>query len=247
MIVTELYDGEIELVFDEAKHRYLVDGKYVPGVTTALGVINKPALIPWAVNKATKYIEDRITPGVALDEVEIDSMLRKAKWAHKDFTDEAATMGTKVHQYIESSMRGFAPMMPTNTKMRRAIKQFHEFWDEADIEVIDIEKPVYSREYGYAGTYDLKCKLNGKLTVLDWKTGSGIYDTHILQGGAYAQADAEETGDEIEQIAVVNCSVKAPFRVYTTTKVNEAIEGYNTAYRLGQLMKNVREDLERNK
>jgi hypothetical protein len=33
--------------FDEAKHRYTLEGKAMPGVTTILGVLDKPALPYW--------------------------------------------------------------------------------------------------------------------------------------------------------------------------------------------------------
>ena len=36
------------LTFNEASHRYELDGKRIPSVTTVLGVINKPGLPYWA-------------------------------------------------------------------------------------------------------------------------------------------------------------------------------------------------------
>lgn len=41
-----LYKGTVPVDFDEAKHRYLVNGERKDSVTTFLKVINKPALIP---------------------------------------------------------------------------------------------------------------------------------------------------------------------------------------------------------
>jgi hypothetical protein len=43
-------------VFDEKKHLYFYDGKPMTGCTTILGVLAKPALIPWAAKMAVEYI-----------------------------------------------------------------------------------------------------------------------------------------------------------------------------------------------
>jgi len=40
-----LYDGRVNLTFDEEKHLYSIDGRPVPGVTSVIQTIAKPALI----------------------------------------------------------------------------------------------------------------------------------------------------------------------------------------------------------
>jgi len=56
-----LYNNQVEILFDEARHRYSMGENLmgfmvgaqllsIPSVTGALGVINKPALIQWAAN-----------------------------------------------------------------------------------------------------------------------------------------------------------------------------------------------------
>ena len=51
-----------EYRFDEEghKHELLKDGEWKPliGVTTALSVISKPALIQWSANMAVAYVQD---------------------------------------------------------------------------------------------------------------------------------------------------------------------------------------------
>ena len=52
-----LYNGEITLCFDPGRHRYYVNGEWVPGVTGAVGVIDKSApLMWWAVNQSLDYL-----------------------------------------------------------------------------------------------------------------------------------------------------------------------------------------------
>ena len=56
------------------------------------------------------------------------------------------------------------------------------------------EQLVYSRHNGYAGTADLIGTLNGRLAVLDIKTGPNVYPEYKLQLAAYAVAVGEMTG-----------------------------------------------------
>ena len=57
------------IVFHEQEHRYLVDGKELPSVTTVLGVLGKPALAPWAAKMTVEgvagLIVKRRLPGVS--------------------------------------------------------------------------------------------------------------------------------------------------------------------------------------
>ncbi|WP_460909890.1 PD-(D/E)XK nuclease family protein, partial [Staphylococcus aureus] len=71
--------------------------------------------------------------------------------------------------------------------MRKAVNSFLKWWAMQDIKVIKAEQKLCSPKMKLAGTADLVCELNGKLTILDWKTGSGIYPEAVLQMGAYAE------------------------------------------------------------
>src|SRR5690606_13549775 len=44
------------LKFYEKSHRYRLDGEWVPGVTTILGVLNKPALPKWSAKAVAEYV-----------------------------------------------------------------------------------------------------------------------------------------------------------------------------------------------
>jgi hypothetical protein len=55
-----------------------------------------------------------------------------------------------------------------------------------------IERTVYCQVCGYAGTLDLYARLEGALTVLDWKSGRAIYPEAFLQNVAYRHAAARQ-------------------------------------------------------
>ena len=66
-----------------------------------------------------------------------------------------------------------------------------------DIELIDTEQAVYNDELLYAGRLDCLCKYKGKLTVLDFKTGT---TTDMRQLAAYSICIPN-----IEQLVIVPC------------------------------------------
>lgn len=225
--ITKLYGGKVELGFDPLKHTYTVGEEIFSGVTTALSIINKPALIYWAVNKTLEYMKDNIPPGTALDELQIQKLLREAKNARFAHSDGAKEAGTFIHNWIEDYINGEKPDLPTNESLKRSVLGFVEWWDSlTNKEVIHVERPLVSLKYKFAGTPDLIAKIDGKLTIVDWKTGSGIYPEHFVQMGAYAIAYEEEFNQPIEQLIVANASIKAKFG----HKVEENVELMKNTY-----------------
>jgi len=58
------------------------------------------------------------------------------------------------------------------------------FFKENDIEVLEVEQPIYSMMYQFAGTMDLHCRLKGRDTIIDWK--SALSEVAEIQVGGYA-------------------------------------------------------------
>ncbi len=232
METTKHYKGKVTLGFDPVKHKYTINGEKVQGVTTVLSLLAKPALITWAAKMAAEYIEATLEAGVAYDEVQIKEFAKNAQWAHRSKKDSAADAGTMVHQWIQDYVEGKNPKMPVNEGMKKAISAFLDWWIQQDVKLIKAEIKLCSPTLKLAGTADLVCRLNGKLTIVDWKTGSGIYPEMLLQMGAYAAMYEEEFGEAIEQVAVINCSVKANFGKVMTTKVSKLKQTYKQLLKL---------------
>lgn len=228
-----LYNGKVRLDFDPVKHRYKINGKVANGVTTALGVIAKPHLIYWAANKAADYVKENLTPGQALDEIQIQSLIDGARYAHRQHKAGASDMGTYVHNWIEAFVNGENPEMPVSEVLQRPIKEFIKFWERKKPEVVACERMLCSPKHNLAGTADLICRVDGKLTVMDWKTGSGIYPEMFLQMAAYAIMLEEEYPDQkVEQLYVVNPSIVNIFDESVRTEVDEFKKAYLNALEL---------------
>lgn len=228
-----LYNGTVHYDFDPVKHIHYINGSRAYGVTTALGIISKPFLIPWAANCAADEVKRQLVPGQALDEIAIQKLVADAKTAYKDKRDGAADMGTYIHNWIEAYSQGESPELPVNKKLLKTIEDFKAFWDSKDIEVIHAERPVCSLKHYLAGIPDLICKVDGKLTIMDWKTGSGIYPEMFLQLAAYALMYEEEHPDQkVEQLYIVNASVKNMFKTECRDEIPQFKQTYLDALTL---------------
>ena len=229
---TKLYNGEVELVFDGRpyKHIYTVDDRVVYGVTSIIGVLDKPALMYWAVNMAGEYLQENLKPGVALDEIEIGNLIKNAKSAHRQKKDSAADIGTMGHKWLESYVKakltgGKLPALPVNKDLRNGIRGFLTWVKENNVQFLTSEQQIYSREFHYAGTYDLDAIVNGKKTIVDFKFASGIYDEYFIQGSSYLKAKEEETGERYDGgVVVLKLSKKAddksPFEVGSIGRID---------------------------
>ena len=227
-----LYNGKITLEFDTAKHIYSVNGKIVYGCTNIVGIINKPALMYWAVNQAIGNLAEALKPGVKYDEVQLKNMLEEAKKMHTKTKDAAADLGTMIHEWIEKYLKaGLSkqplPKLPINLEMKTAIKGFLEWTKENKVKFISSERRIYSKKYKYAGTLDAEAMVNGKLAIVDFKTSNAFYPEYFLQATAYQQAREEEADKKYNGVYIVrfakNKDTKQPlFEV----KKSENFEGH---------------------
>lgn len=176
-------------------HNYTLDGSRVPSVTTILNEgIPKPQLISWAARTVAEVAVNRWDELAGLPLTERLDLLRKAHWTQRD---KAADRGTDLHSVYEAIVLGHdVAIAPEHTT---AAALLVKLTDQLDMQPVLVERPIASRHWRYAGTPDLIADLSdGKRWLLDLKTGSGIYDSHVLQVAAYRYADlfVDTAGDE---------------------------------------------------
>lgn len=185
-----IYDGTLE--FDEKLHAYSFNGAFVPGVTTILQCIAKPALVPWAAGMASDYWLKEIRSG----RVDHAAIHKEAKGAHRRFTEAAANYGQNVHDYAECFFKKQPLPELTSDQAKRGVEAFHKWIDAHKVEVLASERRVFSKQHYYAGTCDFVAKIDDVLGVGDIKTSSGIYPEMRLQTAAYQHALQEEKSIE---------------------------------------------------
>jgi hypothetical protein len=229
-VITKVYGGRAIISFNEVKHYYTVSVPslgisklYQPGVTTVIGkgLDKSKVLVPWAVGEMANCIK-RFLRGSGSTTFDIDSIeaivdLSEDEW--ENTKQKAADIGSLVHRVLYEKLMGNEPKLPVvadpilapnlteemvamaNNSIAAGLK----FLDDRHIKVLQAEQPRWSPTYGFVGTGDLIAEIDGKLSVLDWKTGKRLYSTVFLQLAAYQQAYQEEfPGEQIEQRVAVN-------------------------------------------
>lgn len=179
-------------------HRYYVtfpDGtsKQLKRVTTILATLAKPALIPWAAKMAVEAALEKLKPGVAYTQDQLEAILSWAKDAHVRTKEEAASHGTRAHELIESFLHtGQTPDLENeDPHVQNCFALFEEFWQANQFRVVDLEAYVADVNLGYGGTVDCLVRdKNGRLVLLDWKTSKAVYPEMQLQVVAYGGAMA---------------------------------------------------------
>lgn len=189
----KLYYGK-ELVFDEAEHAYTWDGQFVPGVTTILKIIDKPAILGWE----KKIMRDYWLKAVSGGRTDF-AVIHKESWsASRKISKEAADIGSNVHEYAEAVLKKLAPPKLETDEAKRGAEAFHKWLDSHTIKLLASERIVFSQEHYYAGTCDLIAEIDGEYCVGDFKTSSGIYPEMRLQTAAYQNAIQEEKGMKVQ-------------------------------------------------
>jgi len=161
---------------------YKKDGTLVPGVTTVLGVLAKPALIPWANN-------------LGLNNINV-----------KDYVDVLANIGSCGHDMICRHNMGvqFTSDFPAELidKAENCFLSYLSWEKQHKVEPILCEAGLVSETYGYGGTVDMYAKVDGIPTIVDYKTGKAIYPEHVYQVAAYRQL-LEENGHKVEAVRIL--------------------------------------------
>lgn len=163
---------------------YLAGGTLVPGATTISGLLNKPALVKWANNLGLQGIDST------------------------KYVDKAANVGTLIHALVEGHITGKTVDTSDFTALEIELAQngFYKYLDwekQHKVEPIFNEKQFVSEKYRYGGTLDFYCKVDGKYTLVDFKSGKGIFNEHFLQVSGYANL-LKENKYRVDQIMILN-------------------------------------------
>jgi hypothetical protein len=189
------------LVFYDKTHRYKLDGEWVPGVTTILNVLDKPAISKWAARVVAEYVADNratVEGLYAAGRGPMVAMLKETPWQQMRTAGER---GTSFHDFAERISNGEEVDVPE--PMVPLVENALRFMDDWRIEPVLVEAAVGSREHRYAGKLDLAATYRNPVTheegvgIFDWKSGKRIYAGAAFQMNAYGHAEFHgQRGDE---------------------------------------------------
>lgn len=179
-------------------------GNTLMSITTALGALDKPGIRNWERQQIAAFAVTHVDE-IAMKEPEVGyrylmavpKFLTPEKhdnldpevdvWNAAEYAlDEAANAGTWIHTYIEDHLLGKFPEDPWRDDHYQMVEAFHRWEAEHDIEVLSTERTVYGD--GYAGTADLFARVDGAVTLIDWKSSAAVRDSHKAQLAAIGAA-----------------------------------------------------------
>jgi len=170
----------------KAHTRYkLKDGTIVPGVTTIVNLLDKPQLKLWANRiglqgiEMSKYVDDKAEQGTLAHEM----ILCHLKNEKIDTSDHSKNV-------IDAAENSFLSYL--------------EWEKPRKIEPIYLEHEVISELYKFGGKFDFFGKIDGILTIMDFKTGKGIYPEFFFQLAGYGIGLKEEGKYIPEKYAILN-------------------------------------------
>jgi hypothetical protein len=133
----------------------------------------------------------------------------KYKGISESTLSRAADKGTGVHNAIENWTKyGIEDILEEH---RPYFDAFLQWWEETKPEVVGSECRVYHKLMRYGGTIDLLAYIDGKLTLVDYKTTYKVSDmTCGVQLEAYAQACASH-GIKVERKRILHLTKKGEF------------------------------------
>jgi hypothetical protein len=217
-----LYNGTVKVYFEEKDwngkkiHLYTNEkGEKIESNTGATGIIDKSdGLIGWAVKLMGLYLTRHF-----LGKPITDECIQTAKREWRRERDEAADIGTKIHEFAGQWITlKKKPEIPEEERVRNGVIAFLKFIKENNLEFICSERIVYSKKHKVIGrldaiSYDID---DGYLTLDDFKSSSGIYPEMILQTAGYLMMIEEE----------IKYLLKLPFKAIKSDEDKRLVELY---------------------
>jgi len=185
-------------------YKHPLTGDVVPGVTTVLKKLDKPAIAQWAVDNTAAFAVANIDALLNRTEEQGYGFLR---WYWKrdplagDTTDirnwsngvlnDAAELGTLVHDWIAAD-HGACPypdVADAPAYFWEMVNEWDKFKAEHEVVPLHTEVTLWSHQYGYAGTADAFWRVDGVPMLIDVKTSRNTWDEHYMQLAALGACD----------------------------------------------------------
>jgi hypothetical protein len=174
-----------------------------PSVTTILSVLRKIGLEMWYKYNTPAFCDEQ--------------------------SEKGKTIGTQIHEIIQNYIDGKPTELTTeyDAEIKTAVNSFLLF--QTDNPKIKLQKSEIkmTSQLGYNGTLDAVAEIDGRLLILDWKTGKcdkkgspTIYEEYLPQVAAYVKAYNEMQGTDIDEAMIIVFAKDKP--AYTTLTLKAA-------------------------
>lgn len=189
-------------------HKHMLNGREIPGCTSISGLFQDDGWkFAWPVKEMYLNLHARLQNRQIINGVHL--LEAKSIWRRK--RDKAADTGTIAHGYIEDYIKSGARVPPTQPA--EVLNCFNEFirWEgEFKPEWLGSEIQVGSAIWKFAGILDALAKIDGCITLVDFKTSSDIKDDYAIQLAGLC-IGLDECGVTVDQRAILHLPKEGPF------------------------------------
>jgi len=214
-----LYDESVVIDFYPTSHRYKlisVDGvekkEWLASPSSVVNKLDKSRpLMSWAVNTFEETMIAHMRDGANFTKDDVLAMLKISKGAYNERKQEAADVGSVVHDFAEhnrsdiNEVEQFAELSDEDKKLaQQGVDAFNEWKKIMSPTFISNEFKVYSKRWNYVGICDALAEIGGELYIVDYKTSKGVYTSQVYQIAAYMKAYEEMTGKKVAGAKIVN-------------------------------------------
>ena len=172
-------------------HKYKVysTGDFVPGVTSVIGIVDKPAL-KWASAK----IAARTAAENIHEMTDLDEYVKECTGEFDRQWREKAKRGNRVHEVAEKWARGETAEVPHSDQ--GFVDALASFYSDHSPVTVMAERVVIHSLMHYGGRFDAIVEMDGGRYLIDYKTG-GHYPIDVaMQASAYMKAMLANYDDE---------------------------------------------------
>lgn len=235
---------EVKLIEDGRSHFYTIgnDEKWYPSSTGVLKCLDKPAILPWALNCMGDNIRDFFKTHDG-GKFAVDDLIKEAKNIYKKKASEAADVGTRAHRAIDDIIKGNTPDITADIKP--AVDGFLKWKEEQHIEIIAGDTQIGSKLFGYGGSLDFVGLDGDQVVIFDNKTTKkrkdrdhGIYPEAAYQLSSYAVAFKETFGLPVKAVYGLWLDKEnGGFKAVKVSNINAAFEVFLACLKIHQNQK----------
>lgn len=253
---TLLYGGKVRLMFDgnDGNHDYYrrtgegpaqIDTP-VMNATTILGVIDKSGpLMGWQAKLMGQFVVDELPKFLNAHLESTEEFAARMKKYPRAAVNKAADIGKLAHEWLEQygkrrlsglDHHSAAAVSGPDGQAGNCVDAALDWIEEHHVTPIAAESKVYSMDDNVAGTLDWIGLVDGKISLIDFKSSNGLYPSFRFQTAFYKKAWEEETGRKIDQRILLRLGKDdGEFEVHTFDNEQEYWQDYY-AFRGCQLL-----------
>lgn len=208
-----------------------------PSVTSVINMIANPGLDAWKQEQA-------ILAALTLPPHENESLNDYAKRVVQDMDaqrDTSAVLGRRIHFGIDQLLNGQIP----DPEMAPYLLSVGRWFDDVGLEMLLTETDMISHEWGFGGRLDLYGRIDGQLTLVDFKSQdvkrgkANFYDSWPIQLSAYRKL-LQEKGLPIQACysVVIDTNIAKPVHVEKWPEQKLSFETFGSALQIWKHLKN---------